>query len=162
MPVHEAEQARIFNQQRQKGLAAEPIRGCVALVEDNAMVRDSLTALIQNWGATVVAAETLTDAFVSQVRELPTLDAVICDFNLGEEQNGLEVILGLSKLRGKTIPSVLLTAVAEDIIRADYVRILRGLTEREAALFAMPQIMQKPVSGEELNQTLKRLTQNPD
>ena len=162
IPVHEAEQARIFNQQRQKGLAAEPIRGCVALVEDNAMVRDSLTALIQNWGATVVAAETLTDAFVDQVRRLPTLDAVICDFNLGEEQNGLEVILGLSKLRGKTIPSVLLTAVAEDIIRADYVRILRGLTEREAALFAMPQIMQKPVSGEELNQTLKRLTQNPD
>ena len=162
IPVHEAEQARIFNQQRQKGLVAEPIRGCVALVEDNAMVRDSLTALIQNWGATVVAAETLTDAFVDQVRRLPTLDAVICDFNLGEEQNGLEVILGLSKLRGKTIPSVLLTAVAEDIIRADYVRILRGLTEREAALFAMPQIMQKPVSGEELNQTLKRLTQNPD
>ena len=159
MPVHEAEQARIFNQQRQKGLSAEPVRGCVALVEDNAMVRDSLKALIQNWGATVIAAETMTDAFVKQIRQLPTLDIIVCDFNLGEEQNGLEVILGLSKLRGKTVPSLLLTAVAEDIIKADYVRILRGLTDREAALFAMPRIMQKPVSGEELNQVLRQLTE---
>ena len=129
------------------------------MVEDNAMVRDSLKALIQNWGATVIAAETMTDAFVKQIRQLPTLDIIVCDFNLGEEQNGLEVILGLSKLRGKTVPSLLLTAVAEDIIKADYVRILRGLTDREAALFAMPRIMQKPVSGEELNQVLRQLTE---
>ena len=107
----------------------------------------------------MIAAETMTDAFVKQIRQLPTLDIIVCDFNLGEEQNGLEVILGLSKLRGKTVPSLLLTAVAEDIIKADYVRILRGLTDREAALFAMPRIMQKPVSGEELNQVLRQLTE---
>ncbi len=66
----------------------------------------------------------------------------------------------LSLVVGERIPAILLTAVSSEIIEKHYVRTLRVLGEREAALFAMPRIMQKPVTGEALNEALVELVQN--
>lgn len=158
LPVHEAEQAKIFNQlsHRQKGI--EKIEGKIVLIEDNTPVRESLAALLRSWGADVFEAEGYSDDLAEKVKEWGPPDAVISDFNLGEVQaTGLECILRLSMAEERALPALLLTAVSSDVIDTHYVRTLRVLGEREAALFAMPRILQKPVTGDSLNSAVREL-----
>ncbi len=158
LPVHEAEQASLFTPRRSTGGSHKTLDATVALVDDNAMVRDSLSALLSSWGVKVISAAGLTEAFVDEVRLASKLDAVISDFNLGDnDPTGLEVLLAVSKARAQTVPAILLTAVHEDLIQADYVRQLRTLSEADAKLFAMPRLMQKPVSAEDLNEALREI-----
>lgn len=158
LPVHEAEQASLFTPRHSTGGSHRKLEATVALVDDNAMVRDSLSALLTSWGMKVIAAAGLTEAFIKEVRHADKLDAVISDFNLGDnDPTGLEVLLALSKARAETVPAILLTAVHEDLIQADYVRQLRTLSESDAKLFAMPRLMQKPVSAEDLNEALREI-----
>ena len=158
LPVHEAEQAKIFKQNRKKLKTIQKLSGTVVLIEDNTPVRDSLKALIESWGSQVIASDNLNEALEESIRKSDKIDAVISDFNLGEGQaTGLECILKLSLIQSQRLPSVLLTAVSSEIIEKHYIRTLRVLGEREAALFAMPRILQKPVSGETLNAMLAEL-----
>ena len=160
LPIHEAEQARIFSQKHSKQQPVKALNATVVLIEDNTPVRESLTALMENWGTKVIAADVFSDALAEEVRKAGKIDAVVSDFNLGEgEATGLESILRLSLISGEKIPAILLTAVSSEIIEKHYVRTLRVLGEREAALFAMPRIMQKPVTGEALNEALHELVQ---
>ena len=158
LPVHEAEQTSLFTPRHSAGGSHRKLEATVALVDDNAMVRDSLSALLTSWGMKVIAAAGLTETFIKEVRHADKLDAVISDFNLGDnDPTGLEVLLALSKARAETVPAILLTAVHEDLIQADYVRQLRTLSEADAKLFAMPRLMQKPVSAEDLNEALREI-----
>ena len=162
LPVHEAEQAKIFTQNRTKHQAIQKLDATVALIEDNTPVRESLKALLESWSITVIDTDLYSEAFAQKVREVARIDAVISDFNLGENQaTGLECILRLSLIKGQRLPALLLTAVPSEEIEKHYVRTLRVLGEREAALFAMPRLMQKPVTGEALNQVLCELIVGP-
>ena len=128
------------------------------LIEDNTPVRESLAALLRSWGADVYEAEGYSDEVAEKVKVWGPPEAIISDFNLGEGQaTGLECILRLSIAEGRAVPALLLTAVSSDVIDTHYVRTLRVLGEREAALFAMPRILQKPVTGDALNSAVREL-----
>lgn len=158
LPIHEAEQARIFSKTRRKTQSVQKLNATVVLIEDNTPVRESLAALMQSWGVRVIASDACSDQLMKEVEEASQIDAVVSDFNLGEgEATGLECILRLSLAMGETVPAILLTAVSSEVIEKHYIRTLRVLGEREAALFAMPRIMQKPVTGEALNEALAEL-----
>ena len=158
LPIHEAEQARIFSKTRRKTQSVQKLNATVVLIEDNTPVRESLAALMQSWGVRVIASDVCSDQLMKEVEEASQIDAVVSDFNLGEgEATGLECILRLSLAMGETVPAILLTAVSSEVIEKHYIRTLRVLGEREAALFAMPRIMQKPVTGEALNEALAEL-----
>ena len=158
LPIHEAEQARIFSKTRRKTQSVQKLNATVVLIEDNTPVRESLAALMQSWGVRVIASDVCSDQLMKEVEEASQIDAVVSDFNLGEgEATGLECILRLSLAIGETVPAILLTAVSSEVIEKHYIRTLRVLGEREAALFAMPRIMQKPVTGEALNEALAEL-----
>ena len=158
LPIHEAEQARIFSKTRRKTQSVQKLNATVVLIEDNTPVRESLAALMQSWGVRVIASDVCSDQLMKEVEEASQIDAVVSDFNLGEgEATGLECILRLSLAMGETVPAILLTAVSSEVIEKHYIRTLRVLGEREAALFAMPRILQKPVSGETLNAMLAEL-----
>lgn len=158
LPIHEAEQARIFSKTRRKTQSVQKLNATVVLIEDNTPVRESLAALMQSWGVRVIASDVCSDQLMKEVEEASQIDAVVSDFNLGEgEATGLECILRLSLTMGETVPAILLTAVSSEVIEKHYIRTLRVLGEREAALFAMPRIMQKPVTGEALNEALAEL-----
>ena len=158
LPVHEAEQAKIFNQLSRRQTDIGQINGKIVLIEDNTPVRESLAALLRSWGADVYEAEGYSDEVAEKVKVWGPPEAIISDFNLGEGQaTGLECILRLSIAEGRAVPALLLTAVSSDVIETHYVRTLRVLGEREAALFAMPRILQKPVTGDALNSAVREL-----
>ena len=156
--MHEAGQAKIFNQLSRRQTGIGQINGKIVLIEDNTPVRESLAALLRSWGADVYEAEGYSDEVAEKVKVWGPPEAIISDFNLGEGQaTGLECILRLSIAEGRAVPALLLTAVSSDVIDTHYVRTLRVLGEREASLFAMPRILQKPVTGDALNSAVREL-----
>jgi CheY-like chemotaxis protein len=111
--------------------------------------------LLESWGARVIASDYLDDETVEVIQSTTLVHAILCDFNLGDDRlTGLQLIPSITRLIGYRVPSILLTAVSTDEIQAQYIRELALLNAQEAALFAMPQILQKPASGETLNAAL--------
>jgi CheY-like chemotaxis protein len=81
----------------------------VLVVEDNAVVADSIAALLRLWGASprvyASAAETLALA------DLPTIDVALCDIRLPGEMDGIALAKELQRLR----PELAIALVSADI-----------------------------------------------
>ena len=89
-------------------------------------------------------------------------DVIVSDYNLGlDRTNGLQVMLEINRRRKVKVPSVLLTAVGNDKIQDDYRQILSTLSEEEVKYFALPKILQKPVSGSDLSETIRSVLEKP-
>ncbi len=133
------------------------MRGVVGLLEDNDIVREAIAAILTSWGATVVSSRTPDKGFVERMiaeAEEGRLAALISDYNLGESvSTGLEVIFMVRLGAARNFPSVLLTAVSEDEIRAAY----RALClNPDNAGQPMPVILQKPAAADSLASALRR------
>ena len=133
------------------------VRGVVGVLEDNDIVRDAVSAILKSWGATVVAAQEPNGQFIDRmVAEAQTgnLSALISDYNLGDgAASGLETIFAVRNGAGGNVPCVLLTAVAEDEIRAAYRRLCLNPDNKAQK---MPVILQKPANAEALASALRR------
>lgn len=93
---------------KQGGAALRPGLA-VLVVEDNAVVADSIAALLQLWGASpsvyASAAETLALA------DLSTVDVALCDIRLPGEMDGIALATELQRLR----PHLAIALVSADI-----------------------------------------------
>jgi two-component system, sensor histidine kinase len=79
------------------------------VVDDDAMVLDSLQALLTEWGYEVLTAAD-ADQAVARVRERSRQpDIVIADYRLQEGRTGIEVIRAVRALFDQPIPGVILT-----------------------------------------------------
>ena len=155
LPLHEAEQVRILTQARKHSKSIQTLNATVVLIEDNTVVRDSLTALLKTWGLRVSAHSELSPDLFESIALMPQVDVILSDYNLGSNKaNGLETILEINRRRKEKIPAILLTAVGDDKIQIDYRHILSSLPEDEVKYFALPKILQKPISGEDLNEAI--------
>lgn len=133
----------------------------VLLIEDDHLVRQSIEALLVAWGAKVVAKEKY-DAEVSvPFINGQSLDLILSDFNLGPGQpTGLQAILRIRSALGRRIPAVITTAVSRDIVVEQYEEETEGynFSEQGADLMSLPVIIQKPVTPQQLNRAIFRLT----
>ena len=138
------------------GESLRPISGTVALLEDNEIVRTALEAVIKSLGATVISSAEPDSVFVERVireAQAGTLTAVVSDFNLGDGfPNGLETIFLVATTVNKAVPSILLTAVSEEVIRAAYDKLDKKSFE---TTFPMPLLLQKPVTAKLLAAALQ-------
>ncbi|MGJ7511564.1 ATP-binding protein [Variovorax sp. GT1P44] len=93
---------------KQLGAALRPGLA-VLVVEDNAVVADSLAALLRLWGASprvyASAAETLAQA------DLSTVDVALCDIRLPGEMDGIALATEVQRLR----PDLAIALVSADI-----------------------------------------------
>ena len=119
-------------------------------------MRTALEAVLKSLGATVISSAEPDSVFVERVireAQAGTLTAVVSDFNLGDGfPNGLETIFLVATTVNKAVPSILLTAVAEEEIRAAYDKLDKKAFE---TTFPMPLLLQKPVTAELLAATLQ-------
>lgn len=139
--------------------ALADVKAFVALLEDNGAVRSALSAMIESWGADVAVAaapdEEALEAFRMHAQKaaqsrMPFI--LVTDYNFGEDEpTGLEAAARLERLLMHAVPTVLVTAVATDLIEAD----LAELRQTGADLpQRLPRLLQKPVSAETLNAAL--------
>ena len=88
--------------------AAPDQRGCVLVVEDNAILRVSLEETVAGWGYQTLSAES-GEAAVRQVEGGAHVDAVVTDYRLGAGLNGIQTALEVERLCGRALPKLIVT-----------------------------------------------------
>jgi two-component system, sensor histidine kinase len=79
----------------------------IAVIDDNTMVTDAMSSLLQSWGATAVCAQDGDELLRALAGRRP--DAVIADRNLGNGDDGFVVLNRLETQLGGGLPSIILT-----------------------------------------------------
>jgi two-component system, sensor histidine kinase len=108
---------------RERSEAAEaltqPLTGAfVVVVDDEGPILEGMRGLLAGWQCEVAAAESqaLALAAVEQAGKAP--DAIISDYRLRDEENGIDVIRALRARFGSSIPGILVTGdTAPDRLR---------------------------------------------
>jgi PAS domain S-box-containing protein len=120
-----------------------PGRGRVLIVEDNAIVRDGLEAMLRDWGYETVAAATGEEA-LALADAHGAFSVHMLDYSLGSGMNGLETACALARRAGADVPTVILTG---DTAKERIAEI--GASDAE--------MLHKPVTSEFLRAALARL-----
>lgn len=115
----------------------------ILIVDDDAIVRDAMMALLTSWGCVCWAFERPDDAIQALFRASAP-DALICDYRLREDQTGADAIALLRRHWDQAIPAILITG---DTAPARL---------REALDSGIP-LIHKPVRPEILRQSLLTL-----
>ena len=91
----------------------------VLVVEDDPLQRNSLTLVLEQAGARVVAVETFDAALAAARAALQMPSAILSDYRLPGGTDGLTGIQGLRSALGEELPAVLLTGeMSADLARA--------------------------------------------
>lgn len=90
-------------------VAIDATRGkLVVVIDDDALVLDSMGGLLRNWGCRVVVAATPDEALAALgPEERP--DLVICDYQLANRQSGIAGIADIRNAFGAQIPAFLMS-----------------------------------------------------
>jgi two-component system, sensor histidine kinase len=113
----------------------------VVVIDDDAMVLESLEAILTEWGYQTIAADSAEEA-VARVRELGRRpDIVIADYRLQEGRTGTEAILTVRALFDHPIPGLILTGETD-------LKFLRECTGHDVG------IAHKPVMPSQLGRAL--------
>ncbi|MCF7989858.1 MAG: hybrid sensor histidine kinase/response regulator [Thiohalocapsa sp.] len=115
----------------------------VLVVDDDALVRDAMAALLSGWGYRVHCAEHLEQALALGARE--GYDVAILDYRLGDGVTGADVLEALQRQRGGPVPALLVTGdTAPDRLQ-------------EAQALGLP-LLHKPVKPARLRAALRHLS----
>ena len=82
----------------------------VLLIDDEALIRDSLQSMFERWKMECLTFESADTAisFLSRHKDwMP--DCIISDYRLKENKTGNEAIRDVTRLLGKEIPAIVLT-----------------------------------------------------
>lgn len=119
-----------------------PRTGKVLLIENDAAVLDSTTLFLEMSGYTVITAMDSSEA-TAALKDGPP-DAIISDFGLAQEENGIELVKRLRGKLKKKVPAVIITGDTSE---------LRGHEEKAADC----DIIAKPIEAQSLLQVLESL-----
>ncbi|MDJ0640438.1 MAG: response regulator, partial [Paracoccaceae bacterium] len=124
-------------------IAIDPIVGKrILVIDDDALMRESLCGLLNSWGCDAMAVETVDEARRASGSRVP--DLVISDFRLSQGQTGLDSISVVRHVSDHDVPALLITAeTAPDQLR-------------EAKQSGFP-ILHKPVTPMALRALVSRL-----
>jgi PAS domain S-box-containing protein len=120
-----------------------PGEGRILVVEDNAIVRDGLEAMLRDWGYETVTAASGEEALALAEAQGPFV-AHMLDYSLGRGMSGLQIARELARRAGAKIPTVILTG---DTAKERIAEI--GASEAE--------MLHKPVTAAQLRSVLARL-----
>ncbi|WP_454289397.1 PAS-domain containing protein [Rhizobium arsenicireducens] len=85
----------------------------VMVVENDADELNAMTQKLENWGASVLAASSTAEA-VALMQEIGTPpDILLADYQLDEDDTGIETIRTLRAMAGEEIPAVIISANRE-------------------------------------------------
>ena len=80
------------------------------VIDDDAMVRDSLSTLLQHWGHRVIQGADAQEVLACwEQASRPRLDAAVVDLRLREGRTGLEAIAQLRHRLGSKLPALVIT-----------------------------------------------------
>jgi len=91
-------------------VAVQALAGAYVLViEDDASMRDALGRMLQQWGVLVEAAASGEDALRIVDEAERSFDAIVSDYRLPGEWDGIRLIDELRRVEGVRLPAILLS-----------------------------------------------------
>ncbi|UKJ75300.1 ATP-binding protein [Azospirillum brasilense] len=121
----------------------------VLVVEDDPLQRSSLTLLLEQAGAGVMAAESFDSALAAAQATLQAPSAILSDYRLPGGTDGLSGIQTLRGVLGREVPAILLTGeLSADLVRA----------AKDAGCL----VLTKPAAPNRILSTLAELTAGAD
>ena len=124
--------------------AFDDLKGLVVMViEDDILARNSLVGLLASWGAVVGVAEGQAGA-LKLLQQGFAPDVLVSDYQLHDEENGIEIILHLRTASGWPIPACLMSGNTDPSVM---------LAARQAGLT----LLHKPVRPAKLRSLIRRL-----
>ena len=88
----------------------QPLPRCVAVLDDDADVRESLSDLLRRWGHTVLAARSCGELLEQwHLGGQRPVDAVLSDLRLPAQESGIEAVVRLRGCWGSELPALLVT-----------------------------------------------------
>lgn len=116
----------------------------VAVVDDDAMVLNSVVGLLESWGCVVIAGMSREQILARLQMAARPPEALLCDFRLSEDCNGIQMVQCLRQVIGETLPAVLVSGdMAPEVLRMT----------KEAGL----SLLHKPVAPSKLRTLLHRM-----
>jgi len=88
----------------------DPVAGkLIVVIDDDALVLDSMRGVLGSWGCDVVAAASGAEALklIGKIRRQP--DAIVSDYRLGADGTGIEAIERLRDAIGRSVPAFLVS-----------------------------------------------------
>lgn len=82
---------------------------CVAVVDDDAEIRRSVSMLLESWGCRCIARATAADVEVALHAESLRPDALVVDYRLADGTDGLQVIERLRSVFAAMLPALVIT-----------------------------------------------------
>jgi signal transduction histidine kinase/CheY-like chemotaxis protein len=118
-------------------------RAFVVVIDDDADSRFATEATFRQWGCTVLAAESGSQAVAALTEHLRAPDLIVADLRLSGASSGLDAIEAIRSDAETIIPTIVVTGEA---------RVPDAVRQLEAA-----EVLQKPVGSERLKETSERL-----
>lgn len=113
----------------------------ILYVDDDSTQLDAMAAVLRQWGATALCAESAAAAVSLVIDQGAAPDAIIADFRLRDHQNGAAAIRAIVKAVGSYVPAMILTGDTEPA----------RIAEATASGYVL---LHKPVSPSILKQTI--------
>jgi PAS domain S-box-containing protein len=140
VPVVAAEKSAVERRQSSTSSSRVSSLGClkVLCIDNDPSILHGMTALLTNWECKVKTAKSLESAREQLANERP--DIILADYQLDDDQNGLDVMDALRNQIDSGIPGILITGhmapeVREDAIKRHYQILYKPV--KPAALRAM-------------------------
>jgi signal transduction histidine kinase/CheY-like chemotaxis protein len=84
-------------------------RGRIVVIDDEAAIREAMSALLTSWGHEVVTAGSGEEAARRLAGQAARPDLIICDYRLRDGEDGIAVIERLRACHDEPIPAMLIT-----------------------------------------------------
>jgi CheY-like chemotaxis protein len=81
----------------------------VLVIDDDSLVRESMSTLLEEWGYSVYTAGSLSQAIAAITGVGFTPDVIVADYQLPGEGTGLDAIAAVRKTLKKKIPAMIIT-----------------------------------------------------
>ncbi len=95
---------------KNENISPELFECLVLFIENDPEVLDATSALLESWGAHVIAVRSKAEAMeqLEEIGEQPHL--IIADYQLDNDETGIEAIKAVRQKVGKILPAIMLTA----------------------------------------------------
>ncbi len=84
----------------------------IALIDDDHVVRSSITTLLRSWGMQVQSFESMQS--ISNLKMDAKLDLIVSDFQLGMNDTGIEAIALIRKQQKNNTPAIIITGTSNE------------------------------------------------
>ncbi|MFZ6708374.1 hybrid sensor histidine kinase/response regulator [Undibacterium sp. TC9W] len=124
--------------------SASLLQALIVVIDDDESILTAMRALLELWDARVITATSGKEAMALCSEEIKIPDLLICDYRLGSNENGIDLIAKLREEFNLQIPAILITGNISPQLS-------------EAAKAAALTLMHKPIQAENLHMNLKQL-----